>query len=150
MVTFEETRLSPAQLKQVCAVLEQNPKLKVATFNYWDLKLDGAIALVTSLSPNLTSLELSHDLIGDEGAKALTNVLPPSLANLNLSHNDIGYDGVKALADSLPSRLASLDLPWSHGAGCQASFKPDEPQPLGKLNRDPRCKVVGKFALSKT
>ena len=59
-----------------------------------------------------TTLDLTHNDIGDEGAKALAESETLSrLTTLNLGDNDIGEEGVKALAEPKTlSRLTTLHL----------------------------------------
>jgi hypothetical protein len=53
--------------------------------------------------PNLSSLDLTWNNIGDNGAKMIADALKdnPSLKMLYLMHNNIGADGAKQIADAL-------------------------------------------------
>ena len=59
--------------------------------------------------PELKSLNLSNNRIGDEGAKAIAATVSPQLTSLYLDDNSIGAEGAKAIAEHLP-QLTSLDL----------------------------------------
>ena len=70
--------------------------------------------------PNLQTLDLGHNSIGDDGAKALADCLKhcPNLQTLDLRYNSVGDNGAKALADGLKHcpNLQTLDL-WYNSVG---------------------------------
>jgi hypothetical protein len=69
-------------------------------------------ALAAALPPNLTFLDLTHNLMGPAGAAALAAALPglPQLTTLRLSGNPLEAAGVAALAPALPATLRVLEL----------------------------------------
>ena len=73
-----------------------------------------ALADVLKHCPNLQTLDLRYNSVGDNGAKALADGLKhcPNLQTLYLGRNNVGSDGAKALADGLKHcpNLQTLDL----------------------------------------
>ncbi len=75
----------------------------------WSMRLGNTEArAITKNLPNLKSLSLSINLIGEAGTKAIAENLP-NLNSLDLSNNSIGDAGAKAIAENLLN-LDSLDL----------------------------------------
>jgi len=90
------------------------------------------------MMPNLTSLDLQLNDIGDAGAQAIAG--SPHLArltSLNLRDNEIGAAGAQAIAGSSHlARLTSLNLEYNmiHAAGAQAIAASANMQHLTSLN----------------
>jgi Ran GTPase-activating protein (RanGAP) involved in mRNA processing and transport len=81
---------------QLCGI----NRLGVGTYNADGIK---AIAKAISVTPSLTSIDLSGNNLRDEGAKVLAPALrdSPSLTSIDLYGNSIGPEGAKALAPAI-------------------------------------------------
>ncbi|KAJ0407911.1 hypothetical protein P43SY_009198 [Pythium insidiosum] len=84
-----------------------------------ELRQYGAAAIVECLLASVatarcTTLDISHNALGDEGAVEMARLLRgyPALTRLDLSFNDIGDEGAAALADALQvnTTLTALSL----------------------------------------
>ncbi|GLE02982.1 hypothetical protein PINS_up011861 [Pythium insidiosum] len=84
-----------------------------------ELRQYGAAAIVECLlasaaTARCTTLDISHNALGDEGAVEIARLLRgfPALTRLDLSFNEIGDDGAVALADALQANatLTALSL----------------------------------------
>jgi len=66
------------------------------------------------MAPQLTTLDLSSNVIGEAGARAVAEALRhvPQLSVLNLSNNTIGDAGARAVAEALyhVPQLRTLNL----------------------------------------
>jgi len=114
---FAATRLTPKNISQIGAILNNNPTLTYLKLDY--NKLLGVIG-ISELAPylgqlsNLKHLDLGNINMGITGATVLASSLGQmvNLAHLNLSSNQIGKEGATALAPCLGQmvNLAHLDL----------------------------------------
>jgi len=100
--------------------LTDNLPLTLTEFSLWSrgsaVTVNGINACVGKLMkyPNLSSLNLTWNNIGDNGAKMIADALKDnhSLKMLYLMHNNIGADGAKQIADALKVNysLKTLDF----------------------------------------
>jgi hypothetical protein len=81
--------------------------------SWLDIDTDDIERIISAL-PNLTSLNLTGNKIGDSGAITIARKLP-SLKELYLHDNNIGDDGARTIAERLPS-LTHLYL-WENKIG---------------------------------
>eukprot|EP00747_Dinoflagellata_sp_TGD_P163738 gnl/TRDRNA2_/TRDRNA2_182745_c0_seq1.p1 gnl/TRDRNA2_/TRDRNA2_182745_c0~~gnl/TRDRNA2_/TRDRNA2_182745_c0_seq1.p1 ORF type:complete len:401 (+),score=84.50 gnl/TRDRNA2_/TRDRNA2_182745_c0_seq1:83-1204(+) len=96
-----------------------------------------------ALDPNLKTLNMKHEFLGDPGADRLARALQRNteLKSLNLRGNYIGPWGARQLANALANRekLTAVDLGWNNlgdeGAAVMAEFVKNSPQ-LTKLSLD--------------
>jgi len=88
-------------------------RLQVLILWALDLKAEDAAAIAENLK-QITSLDLSHNKIGDAGARAIAENLK-QITSLSLWNNKIGDAGARAIAENL-KQITSLDL-WNNQIG---------------------------------
>ena len=102
-------KMGPARSSLASGVHEEEPRaslallVRVRTIGDADCAALASLLTAARLSV-LTSIDLSHNLVGDSGAAALGRALAcgaPALAKLSLHENAIGDAGLTALADAL-------------------------------------------------
>jgi Ran GTPase-activating protein (RanGAP) involved in mRNA processing and transport len=104
-------RAADGKIRTFCGI---KPDQEEADFSYWALKASDAALIAYDLkaNPQVSSLNLYYNAIGDEGLKCLAAALPSSaVKNLELFGNSIGDEGIQCLSEVLPSTsLETLNL----------------------------------------
>jgi len=123
---LQNNLIGPAGAQMLANVLNDSI-ITHLDLNSNDAKDAGALALITSFPPNLTTLDLSCNGIGDISAQALAKLSPLRLSQLFLQDNSIGDVGAQALAESqLAFHLSEMSLagnPIGHvGVNALAAF----------------------------
>lgn len=134
--TLHLNALSKGDLKAVCGVLrhsskfaeivarkcaEDSDELLASSRSATRVSIDSGIKTIASLSPSLTSLDLSHNNLGDRGAALLAASAPRSLRALILSRcrlkPSLDVGGFVQLCASLSQRTPLLEyLDLSHNS----------------------------------
>ncbi|GAX24194.1 hypothetical protein FisN_4Lh284 [Fistulifera solaris] len=100
-IDLSQRGLQPTDARLVKMALLQNAHVLVLKLGYNHLGDRGATILADGIAkhPGLESLDLGFNDVGDEGCQALASAIGPNLHTLYLAGNLIGQDGAFALAD---------------------------------------------------
>jgi hypothetical protein len=99
--------------------LREAAKIAVIKLNEQNLNNDDVISLAKALMGNssVTTLDLSHNLVGGEGVKHLSLAIriDNSITFIDLSNNLIGYDGIEYLSLGLEKNtsITHIDLSFN-------------------------------------
>lgn len=100
-IDLSQRGLQPTDARLVKMALLQNAHVLVLKLGYNNLGDRGATILADGIAkhPALESLDLGFNDVGDEGCQALATAIGPNVHTLYLAGNLIGQDGAFALGD---------------------------------------------------